>query len=88
MECATAPLPDLRLCHALTAIQRLTSSGVDIRGYLHWSLVDNFACAYGGSARFGLFRLARETLARTPTAGAEHYRELIASQRRAHRDGR
>ena len=40
--------------------------GVDVRGYLAWTLVDNFEWAFGWRTRFGLVHLDRETLTRTP----------------------
>ena len=46
------------------------SEGVDIRGYYHWSLIDNFEWAEGYLPRFGLYSVDRETFARTPTEGA------------------
>lgn len=47
--------------------------GVDVRGYFHWSLVDNFEWAEGWSTRFGLIALDRETGARTPRKSAQVY---------------
>jgi beta-glucosidase len=38
----------------LTQLQRATSQGVRVRGYFHWSLMDNFEWADGFSTRFGL----------------------------------
>jgi Glycosyl hydrolase family 1 len=38
----------------LTQLQRATSEGVPVRGYFHWSLIDNFEWADGFSTRFGL----------------------------------
>jgi hypothetical protein len=29
----------------LTQLQRATSQGVRVRGYFHWSLMDNFECS-------------------------------------------
>ncbi len=79
--------PDLRrrrgLTDALVTIARLLHEGVDIRGYLHWSLVDNFEWAFGWTAHFGLFRLDRPGLARTPRGSARLYRDLIAWHREA-----
>ena len=38
----------------LRQIQRALSDGVDLRGYMHWSLLDNFEWAAGYSQCFGL----------------------------------
>lgn len=44
----------------LVAIQRALSQGVDVRGYLHWSLLDNFEWAFGWWPKFGLVTVDRE----------------------------
>jgi beta-glucosidase len=38
--------------------------GVDVRGYLHWSLLDNFEWGYGFVPKFGLVEIDREDLLR------------------------
>ena len=45
-------------------VQRARREGVDVMGYLHWSIVDNYEWAYQyeARARFGLFRVDRTTL--------------------------
>jgi beta-glucosidase len=40
----------------LDALDRARESGVDVRGYMHWSLFDNFEWAEGFAGRFGLYR--------------------------------
>jgi beta-glucosidase len=74
--------PDNQRCRQLAgtlhAVEEIVANGVDVRSYLHWTLADNFEWAYGFSAHFGLFRVDRETFARTPTAAAFLYRDLIA----------
>ncbi len=44
------------------AIQR----GVEVRGYFHWALVDNFEWANGFCPQFGLASYDTTTKARTP----------------------
>jgi len=48
------------LAHLLE-VARAIDEGVDVRGYLHWSLIDNFEWheSYREEARFGLFRIDR-----------------------------
>jgi beta-glucosidase len=41
---------------SLEALDRARDSGVDVRGYLHWTLFDNFEWADGHAGRFGLYR--------------------------------
>jgi beta-glucosidase/6-phospho-beta-glucosidase/beta-galactosidase len=58
------------------AIQRARAEGIDVTGYFHWTLVDNFEWEKGYRPRFGLHRLDRQTLARTPAGGAEVFAAL------------
>jgi len=54
---------------------------VDLRGYLAWSLLDNFEWAYGYTMRFGIVRVDYDTLLRTKKDSAHWYAELAASKR-------
>jgi len=47
--------------------------GADVRGYFHWSLIDNFEWAEGWSSRFGLIAVDPATQARTPRPSAGVY---------------
>ena len=58
------------------AVQQALDEGIDVRGYLHWSLMDNFEWAEGFGAKFGLYKLDRATMARTPAAGWAEFRRL------------
>jgi len=49
----------------LVAVHRAKQQGVDVRGYMVWSLMDNFEWAYGYSKRFGITHINYETLERT-----------------------
>lgn len=71
---------DQRPRHLLThlhylwhAIQRC----YPVKGYYHWTLVDNFEWAEGWSLRFGLIELDPDTQERTPRRSAELYGNLI-----------
>ncbi|MGZ0213216.1 MAG: GH1 family beta-glucosidase [Actinomycetales bacterium] len=44
-----------------TAAHRAMERGVDLRGYLVWSLLDNFEWGYGYSKRFGIVRVDYDT---------------------------
>ena len=48
----------------------------DVRGYFHWSLVDNFEWDRGWAHRFGLYALDTDTQARTPRPSAKLYAEI------------
>ena len=48
----------------LAQVQRAMQDGVPVRGYFHWSLMDNFEWALGYGPRFGLFFLDYKTLER------------------------
>jgi beta-glucosidase len=54
----------------LEQIDAARELGIDVRGYYHWSLVDNFEWAEGWEPKFGLFSVDLDTWSRTPTEGA------------------
>lgn len=67
----------------LRAISEAISEGVNIPGYIAWSLVDNFEWAEGYSKRFGLVYVDYSTQKRTPKNSFNWYREYIAKDRQA-----
>jgi beta-glucosidase len=52
-------------------------AGVDLRGYMVWSLLDNFEWAFGYSERFGLVHVDFPTGRRTPRRSAAWLRDVI-----------
>lgn len=50
---------------ALRGLAGTIADGVDVRGYLHWSLLDNFEWGHW-EPTFGLIAVDRETFVRTP----------------------
>jgi beta-glucosidase len=65
----------------LREIARAIERGADVRGYYHWSLLDNFEWIKGFGPRFGLYRVDYSDFARTRTGSAELYREVIERHR-------
>jgi len=64
----------------LREISRLLADGVDIRGYYHWTLMDNFEWSEGESARFGLVETDYENQRRTIRQSGKFYAELSANR--------
>jgi beta-glucosidase/6-phospho-beta-glucosidase/beta-galactosidase len=65
----------------LEQIDRARHAGVDVRGYYHWSLMDNFEWAEGFHPQFGLYSVDRATYARTPTGGADAFAAIAGARR-------
>ena len=61
----------------LKSVNLAIRDGVDVRGYMHWSLIDNFEWAEGFWPRFGLVEIDYETQERIPRESAYKYSELI-----------
>ncbi len=61
----------------IRAIEQAQKQGADVRGYLHWSLIDNFEWAYGFAPRFGLVAVNYETMKRTIRPSAYVYKAII-----------
>jgi beta-glucosidase len=55
--------------------------GVDLRGYYHWTLVDNFEWYSGWDLRFGLIELDERTQERTPRPSARLYSAIATANR-------
>ena len=63
----------------LRAIDTALAQGADVRGYLTWSLMDNFEWASGYSKRFGLVYVDYPTQRRIPKQSAYWYRDVISA---------
>lgn len=55
------------------------ADGVDVRGYFHWTNLDNFEWARGYSARFGLIAVDRKTLERSVKTSGRLYARIAAA---------
>jgi len=63
----------------LHAVLRAIDDGVDVAGYFHWSLLDNFEWAWGYRRRFGLYYVDYGTQRRLPKRSAAFYAGVIRS---------
>ena len=65
---------------SLVALDRARAEGVDVRGYFHWSLLDNFEWADGHAGRFGLYDVdfADPDAPRVRRASADVLREEVS----------
>lgn len=59
------------------AVYKALESGVDVRGHMYWSLMDNYEWALGTQKRFGLVEIDYQTLRRTIRPSAHYYKKII-----------
>lgn len=65
------------LSRTILALQRALAEGVDVRGYLHWSLLDNFEWDKGKWPRFGLVEVDYNTMERTVRPSGRKYAAFL-----------
>jgi len=63
----------------LIACREAIDAGVDLRGYLTWSLIDNFEWAFGYSKKFGIVAMDAD-LNRVPKASAYWYSQVARTR--------
>ena len=61
----------------LGGVKRAVNEGIDVLGYQHWSLMDNFEWAEGYGPRFGLIHIDYKTQKRTLKDSAYFYKKVI-----------
>jgi len=61
----------------LAQVRRAIQAGVPLKGYFHWTLMDNFEWAFGYRMRFGLVYVDFNTQARTIKDSGRWYRNVI-----------
>ena len=58
---------------ALAELKKAIDDGVPVKGYMHWSLMDNFEWGFGYKPKYGLVAVDRSTFKRTPKPSAAVY---------------
>jgi beta-glucosidase len=66
---------------ALEGVLRCLADGIDVRGYIHWSMMDNYEWLEGYRPKFGLVAVDRATQLRTPKPSA-HWLGGVARRNR------
>jgi beta-glucosidase len=61
----------------LIQVQRAIQAGIPVKGYFHWSLMDNFEWALGYAPRFGLVYVNYKTLERTIKDSGRWFAKVI-----------
>ena len=64
------------LLEHLLAMWHMLTNNIPLKGYFHWTLVDNFEWERGWSQRFGLWALDPQTQIRTRRKSADLYAEI------------
>lgn len=64
------------LVQHLHQVWRALNNSIPVKGYFHWSLVDNFEWERGWTQRFGLWELDVETQARRKRPSVDLYAEI------------
>lgn len=65
----------------LESVAQALAEGCNVKGYLCWSLLDNFEWAFGLSKRFGIVRVDYDTLERTPKDSYRFLAEVVRTGR-------
>lgn len=65
------------IASSMAALQRALKEGVDVRGYFHWSLLDNYEWAHGMWPNFGLVAIDEKTMKRTVRPSAKWFAALL-----------
>ena len=64
---------------ALKGLRNCIADGIDVRGYIHWSLMDNFEWLEGYRPKFGIVSVDRKTFKRTLKPSALRLAQIAKS---------
>jgi beta-glucosidase len=66
---------------ALDGVAECLADGIDVRGYMYWSLLDNFEWTLGYGPKFGLVEVDRTTFTRRLKPSAQFFADFVAQHR-------
>jgi beta-glucosidase len=65
---------------SLVGLREVLTEGIEVLGYIHWSLLDNFEWIFGYEPQLGLVSVDRQTFARTPKPSASVLRAIAMAK--------
>jgi beta-galactosidase len=69
--------PSFLVEHLRVLDKAINEEKIDVRGYFHWALTDNYEWAKGFNQKFGLFSVDKETNSRKSRGSTEVFRRII-----------
>ena len=69
------------ITESLKGVYKAIEDGVEVRGYIHWSLLDNFEWNSGFWPKFGLVEVNRDTMERKIRKSAYKYAKIAKENR-------
>ena len=67
---------------ALDGVDRCLADGIEVGGYIYWSLLDNFEWAFGYGPTFGLVAVDRESMQRSVKPSARWFGTIASANTR------
>ena len=65
---------------AMREVLTCLRAGIEVRGYLYWSLLDNFEWSLGYGPTFGMVAVDRQTFARHPNPSARWFGQVARAR--------
>jgi beta-galactosidase len=72
--------PSFLVEHLKVLERAISEEKIDVRGYFHWSLTDNYEWAKGFGQRFGLYSIDLKTKSRKSRKSAEVLRGIVKGE--------
>ena len=69
------------IAESLAGLASTIADGVDVRGYIHWTKIDNFEWFMGWRSHAGLFEIDRETQRRTARSSTATYSQIVRANK-------